>query len=333
MIVRKTKSSNGVRLTEADDDVEVIDVSPDDVLDAGQAHADAASSDIDMSVQTKGNYDYASAFSKAGSVSQQETIVKRYIREWSKAAGIDAQVKKIQEPLVDEMMSLQASAFDGETNPILLFLETYLRNNELTPDQFKELNNLWSDRVITNEQLHAASAKDHIILNQNLWKKPLTDIEFIVQSYNWLSKINNIKRYVTIADLIDALRKSKFDAAESSVQFGSGLVPDGFFQNFTFADADKLKDDNSTAVMIRNAIVFVVGDPSGDIKSAADIEKGLMALERIGKDSAKKDTLNDQTVDVKVSNDDISKMMSSGELSRDDFLKIYKYAKMRGWAD
>ena len=330
MIVKKTKNINGVRLNEAD--AEAIDASADDVLDAGQVYVGAVSDD-DTPAQAKGNYDYASAFSKAGSVSRQRTIVKRYIREWSKSASIDARVKKIQGPLVDEMMSLQDSAFNEETNPILLFLKTYLRSNELTPDQFKELNNLWSDRVVTNEQLRAASAQDHIIMNQNLWKKPLTDIEFIVQSYNWLSKMNNIKRYASIEGLTQALRKSKLAAAESSARLDSGIVPDGFFKNFTFADADRLRDDDGTAAMIRNAIVFVDGNPSGDIKSASDIERGLMALERIGKDSAEKDTLRDRTVDVKVSNDDISKMMSSGELSRDDFLKIYKYAEMRGWAD
>lgn len=320
MIVEKIKKN--VKLNEDDE----IKIDYDNAIDQNGKKVRKAK-------ETGGAYNYADAFNRAGSVSQQESIVKRFIREWSKAYRIDAKVKKIQAQLVDEMMTLGASSFDQITNPILTFLSTYLKSNELTPDQFIELNNMWANKVISSAQLQAESPQEHILLNHNLWKKPLTDISFIVRSYNWLSNEGNIKRYVSFDRLKKALqgfiRDNKLHNAEGAVQFGQGLVPQGFFKNFIFVDSDSV---NITAEMLRNAIVFVDGkNPAGDINSAIDIERWLTMLENVGKDDNQKDTLKDRVVDVKVSDKDIDDMMKGGTLSEDDFLKIYKYAERRGW--
>lgn len=316
-----TAADTGV-LTEAD--TEVIDVTADDVIDAVPPTAD----DIDSGKRapTAAEYDYVTKFKRAGSVSQQENIVKRFIRQWAEKSGIGAKIKKIQEPLVAEMMSLQANAFDELTNPILSFLNVFLKDNSMSSDQFVVLNNMWSHRTISNKHLTMNSPTDCIIYNADLWKKPLNDIEFITQSYLWLSSIRNITRYASIENI------QKFVAGQlvqSNTVVPLEIVND-VLDSLSKTTQKMVKTDDATAVMIRNAIIFDDANEIGTVKSAEAIQHGLELLESIGTDRVR--DLDDDVDDMEnVSDDDIADILKNGKLDRNNFLKIYKFAKGKGW--
>lgn len=313
MIVKKT------RLVEAPE-TEVVD---GEVVEPGTAQSN-------KSITPSERKDYAAEFSNAKSTEREEAVVNRFIRQWSIDKNIDANVKKISEPLKDEMMSLREKAFDPITNPILTFLENYLSGNQMTSDQFIVLNNMWSDKTIGRQELIARTPDDCILQNSNLWGKPLNDISFIVKTYLWLSDIGNIKRYVDFKKLAKSLTAHAKANKESSSTLLTVLST-----NFTLGGDRKaeIPETDATAKYIRDVIIFVnPNDVGGQIQNTETIEKNLIILSEISPTGiTAEDSVKAQANQEDVTVDEIKGMFKSGEMTKKDFLKIYKFAEMQGW--
>lgn len=313
MKVKKT------RLMEAPD-AEVVD---GEVVEPGTAQRAGA-------LMPSERKDYAAEFSKAKSVEREEAVVKRFIRQWSLDKNIDSNVKRISEPLTREMLSLREKAFDPLTNPVLTFLENYLSTSQMTPDQFIVLNNMWSDGTIGRQELLLKTPDECILQNSYLWKKPLNDIPFIVKTYLWLSDISNIKRYVNLKTLAKGLSAYMASNGKTSSMLTTLNV------NFTTGEGGKLPEipeTKATAEYIRDVVVFVDSkNPSGDVNEAKTIEENLTILSELSPTGiSDEDILKAQANQEDVTVEEIQGMFKSGNMTKKDFLKIYKFAQMQGW--
>lgn len=285
-------------------------------------------------------YDYADSFSKAGSASQQEAVVSRFIRDWSKAAGIDSKVKKIATPLKDEIMSLREAGFDENRNHVLPFLRAYLPSaDNMGPDQFIVLSNMWSSGTIGKKELTATSPQQCILLNKNLWDMPLNDIGFIVQTYLWIMQRGTLERYIDFKALRDnvlaAMRDAKLKSREAkeSAVFGGNTLPALYtpYVNFVLSEPDELSSIEARK-KLRDTIVFEDnGDVAGKIHSADQIEGMLAVIEDTFPKPEGNAAFEDEASAQRTTIPEVDAMFKSGKMGRDDFLKIYKAAEMQGW--
>lgn len=299
--------------------------------------------------------DYADRLSSAKSASAESTTASKFIRDWSTENGIQARVKKIQKPFASEILSLGERAFDETTNPILSFLKVYLREHDMTEDQFITLNNLWAHGIIGRKEMSnisSGSPEQHcVIFNQTLWLQSPDDIEFIVRTYLWLGKISNLERYVDFKRFLGESvglnektfehkdRNGMFDFKKKSLAIdasqkglakpasGSGV---GEYINYEFAAG--VSKDAEFARRIRDVIIFVDGDENGTVRMANEIEKGLTLLSEVApKDDEDGESVQDKANKTDATEDSVNALFKNGEMTKDDFLKIYKVAGVKGW--
>lgn len=299
--------------------------------------------------------DYADRFSRAKSASSESSTASRFIRDWSTENGIQARVKKIQKPLASEIISLGERAFDEVTNPILSFLKVYLRERDMTEDQFITLNNLWAHGIIGRKELNKTSGgspEQHcVIFNQTLWSQSPDDVEFIVRTYLWLGRISNLERYIDFKRLLGESvglnektfkhqdRNGRFDFKKKSLAIDAGQKGPakpasgsdvGECINYEFAAG--VSKDAEFARRIRDAIIFVDGDENGAVRMANEIERGLTLLSEVApKDGEDGESVMDKANKTDATEESVNALFKDGEMTKDDFLKIYKVAGVKGW--
>lgn len=171
--------------------------------DALEAEIEAGSSGVfsDEVNALIDNGEWSNAYRKLNGIIEKGKLIDRFIEVWS--TGLDriysnfkSKIDTIKVPLNDTMVSLGANAFDDTTNPILIYLETFLGKlgKTMTADGYIELNNLFADNIIKTKHLRMSGPDKCIIFNEHLWSKG--DVQFIVKSYFWLNNETNVKRYL-----------------------------------------------------------------------------------------------------------------------------------------
>jgi hypothetical protein len=295
-------------------------------------------------------------FDNAESVSDASSAVSEFILDWSTKNGIQKRVEKIQEPLASEIISLGERAFDEATNPILSFLKVYLREHDMTEDQFITLNNLWAHNIIGRNEMNntgSGSPEQHcVIFNHTLWSQRPDDIEFIVRSYLWLGRISNLERYIDFKLILGESvglnektfkhkdRNGRFDFKNKSLAIdavnngavnptknGSDVIDCIYYELLV-----GVSKDDKFARRIRNAIIFVDCDEFGTVRMASDVERGLTALSEIApKADEDGESVKDRANQTDATEESVNALFKDGEMTKDDFLKIYKVAGVKGW--
>lgn len=300
---------------------------------------------------------YADRFSRAKSASAESSAASKFIRDWSTENGIQARVKKIQKPLASEIISLGERAFDEVTNPILSFLKVYLREHDMTEDQFITLNNLWAHNIIGRKEMNktgSGSPEQHcVIFNQTLWSQSPEDIEFIVRAYLWLGRIGNLERYIDFKKFLGESveldektlehkdRNGRFDFKKRSLAVDADQNGNGPSETYAGSGVDDcvnrafaagVSKDAELARRIRDAVIFVDGNEQGTVRRANEVEKGLTLLSEIapmGDDAG--ESVTDLANRTDATEGSVNALFKSGEMTKDDFLKIYKVAAVKGW--
>lgn len=150
-------------------------------------------------------------------------------------------------------------------NYLLQFMDTWIkRYKEVNANVFEIVNDLYANDEIDERDLQAktSSGIQSILFNRNLYEYSYEDVEFIMQTYKWLKKINNIKSYMTNPE---ALKKYSIE--------------------------DITKIDEKKLTEIRNSIIFKTPEnaENGVINSSDEILDELRFFESDGDDYLKDD--------------------------------------------
>ena len=218
------------------------------------------------------------AYDQLATEADVERLMELFLDTYPGLARFKDEVELIKKPLIRYMRSLGRDAFSEATNPMLTFLNTYFsQNNKFTEDEFRKLINLYARGIIADKQLKERNVNKSILFNPHLYQMKEPDMQFVVQAYLWLSKENNVKRYLDLKDKGSQAKNSEnskiraeVDAELNNIIGEQGRKDNGEF-DYKQLDYNKFRD----------LVIFKKMDnPMGEINPAQEIKARLDRLEQ-----------------------------------------------------
>lgn len=217
-----------------------------------------------------------------------------------------------------DTLTLELDSKGFINNPFISFIQNYIKVNSksldgLTAESYGNIHNAYVDNIIDDKDLEALTPDklNNIIFNKNLSKS--TDIEFIIQAYNWFDDSWELKNNIKIP------KKSKINIPDK---------PNFYFTSDTQDPINNIWniEKKEGAVVLRNIVIFK--NNSGeedtlhqDINTPSYIKNTLNLLQKQAlKNNKYKDEENKkQTIDLntKVKDKNRWKKLSDG-LSAED---------------
>ena len=171
---------------------------------------------------------------------------------------------------------MEENGLSENTNSFISFLKIYFsKYNKITEDSLSIINDLYANDEISTIQLQGKTSEsdNHIIFNENLYELSYEDAEFVIQSYDWLSSVSNIKSYL-----------------KSSSALGK----------YNVTDINSL--DNKKALEIRNKIIFKNSKKisSSEINSADSIKTELREFQGAGTEAGENEDASKLLIATKI---------------------------------
>lgn len=217
-----------------------------------------------------------------------------------------------------DTLTLELNSKGFINNPFISFIQNYIKANSksldgLTAESYGDIHNAYVDNIIDDKDLEALTPDklNNIIFNKNLSKS--TDIEFIIQAYNWFNDSWELKNNIKIP------KKSKISVPNN---------PDIYFTSDTQDPINNIWniEKKEGAIVLRNIIIFK--NNSGeedtlhqDINTPSYIKNTLKLLQKQAfKDNKYKDEGNEkQVIDLNTKVKDGNRWKKlSGDLSAED---------------
>lgn len=232
-----------------------------------------------------------------------------------------------------DTLTLELNSKGFINNPFISFVQNYINANSravvgLTAESYGAIHNAYVDNIIDDKDLEALTPDklNNIIFNKNLSKS--TDIEFIIQAYNWFNDSWELKNNIKIP------KKSKISVPNN---------PDIYFTSDTHDPIRNIWniEKKGGASVLRNTIIFK--NNSGeiytlhqDINTPSYIKQTLKLLQKQAlKNSKYKDEGNEKqtTIDLntKVKDENRWKKLSddlSAEDKKDYAIWLLQQSKM-----
>lgn len=242
----------------------------DDIIDSSNLSAEVKSA--------LKAHDWSRAYDARVSDAEGNAIVDLFLKHFDKFKDYQDKIKGIKEPLTRQIRNMKGEGFDDATNPFLEFLENYLQNNSLSEDNFIELNNMWSNGIISDNMLKEKDLSKNILLNSDLYNKQ--DKQFIVQAFSYLSDKKNIDKNIDLQRLLNKaeLEDSDYIKYRDSVIYNNGKIND--------AQTIKVKlseDERNNPIAKENDKNKLVNPVQYDTQTVDSIFK--QGRERLNKDS------------------------------------------------
>ncbi len=258
---------------------------------------------------------WAEAYSKLVNAKDIDVFLDKFIDEYSGFSSFKDKITPIRETLKRELMNMGSKAFAPETNPILAFLNTYFAlGNTFTDEQFKTLLGYWGNGLIDDKMLKLHGPEDHIIFNKNLYD--MTNSEFIVQAYNWLSKKKNIEAYVDLNTMTaDVLEKNLSRIRGDRIRDTAGR-----FSKKNYPQA------------FRDLIIFKEFlDVTGEINPANEIQVRLQRLQDLS--PSKEEPKDEKIKPERYTKEEIEAIFRNGldKLDKSSLNKLLNFMRDKGW--